>query len=60
MTYSLRSFLAVLLELERAEALIAINKKHTICSLNTPLCMGIKILQLLKIKFRCHLAAQEL
>lgn len=49
-------FLAVLLEFERVVALVVINNEQTIASYSPPLCVRIKVLQLLKTKRICCLA----
>jgi hypothetical protein len=45
--------LAVLLEYERVVALIAVDNKEPISAYNPPLCMLIKVLQLLQPKLVC-------
>jgi hypothetical protein len=45
--------LAVLLEIERVVALMAVNNKQLISAYNPPLCMLIKVFQLLQPKLVC-------
>ena len=43
-------FLAVLLEVKGVMALMAVNKEQLVPSLGAPLCIGIKVLQLVQTK----------